>query len=79
MEAAEYAALERVGGFNHRRPLGPTGITPPADARSSYPAALKQTTIAARPQPGTLRGCRPGSPGLKRPQDGCLNNILNLG
>jgi transposase InsO family protein len=47
MEAVEYATLEWVDWFNHRRRLEPTGNIPPAEAEARYYASLNQTAIAA--------------------------------
>jgi transposase InsO family protein len=47
MEAVEYATLEWVDWFNHRRLLEPIGNIPPAEAEANYFAALKENAIAA--------------------------------
>ena len=41
MDAVEYATLEGVDWFNHRRLLEPIGNIPPAEAEANYFAALK--------------------------------------
>ena len=46
-EAVEFAALEWVDWFNHRRLLEPIGNIPPAEAEARYYASLNQTAIAA--------------------------------
>ena len=45
VEAVEFATLERVDWFNHRRLLEPIGNIPPAEAETRYYA---QTEDAAR-------------------------------
>ena len=47
MEAVEYATLEWVGWFNHRRLLEPIGNIPPAEAEANYYAAKENQAIAA--------------------------------
>jgi putative transposase len=46
-EAVEYATLEWVDWFNHRRLLGPIGNIPPAGAEANYYAALETEAMAA--------------------------------
>jgi putative transposase len=46
-EAVEFATLEWVDWFNHRRLLEPIGNIPPAEAEQRYFATLEQTKIAA--------------------------------
>ncbi|WP_336067114.1 IS3 family transposase [Nitratireductor rhodophyticola] len=46
-EAVEFATLEWVDWFNHRRLLEPIGNIPPAEAEEDYYAALDQTAVAA--------------------------------
>ncbi len=46
-EAVEFATLEWVDWFNHRRLLEPIGNIPPAEAEARYFEALDQTKIAA--------------------------------
>tara|TARA_R110001606_G_scaffold127847_1_gene262221 strand:+ start:13519 stop:13938 length:420 start_codon:yes stop_codon:yes gene_type:complete len=60
MDAVEYGILIWVDRFNNRRLLGPIGHIPPAEAETNYYAALKETAIAALPQPNCLRGYRAG-------------------
>lgn len=47
MDAVEYATLEWVDWFNHRRLLEPIGNIPPAEAEANYFAVLKENAIAA--------------------------------
>jgi len=47
LDAVEYATLEWVDWFNHRRLLEPIGNIPPAEAEENYYAALEQEKIAA--------------------------------
>ena len=47
LDAVEYATLEWVDWFNHRRLLEPIGNIPPAEAEANYYAALEQDEIAA--------------------------------
>jgi putative transposase len=46
-EAVEFATLQWVDWFNHRRLLEPIGNIPPAEAEQRYFAMLKQPKIAA--------------------------------
>jgi transposase InsO family protein len=46
-EAVEYATLEWVDWFNHRRLLEPIGNIPPAEAEANYYAALETEAMAA--------------------------------
>ena len=46
-EAVEYATLEWVDWFNHRRLLEPIGNIPPAEAEAQYHAALSAMDVAA--------------------------------
>ena len=46
-EAVEFATLEWVDWFNHRRLLEPIGNVPPAEAEDRYYAMLEQTPMAA--------------------------------
>ena len=46
-EAVEFATLEWVDWFNHRRLLQPIGNIPPAEAEDHYYAMLEQTPMAA--------------------------------
>jgi putative transposase len=47
LEAVEYATLEWVDWFNHRRLLEPIGNLPPAEAEARFYAALKEPALAA--------------------------------
>ena len=47
LEAVEYATLEWVDWFNHRRLLEPIGNIPPAEAEAAYYASLEELRIAA--------------------------------
>jgi putative transposase len=47
LEAVEFATLEWVDWFNHRRLLEPIGNIPPAEAEQRYFAILDQMKIAA--------------------------------
>lgn len=46
-EAVEYATLEWVDWFNHRRLLEPIGNIPPAEAEDQYYAAADKIDMAA--------------------------------
>lgn len=46
-EAVEYATLEWVDWYNHRRLLEPIGNVPPAEAEAAFYAALEATPMAA--------------------------------
>ncbi len=46
-EAVEYATLEWVDWFNHRRLLEPIGNIPPAEAEEQYYAAITALDVAA--------------------------------
>jgi putative transposase len=47
LEAIEFAALEWVHWFNHRRLLEPIGFVPPAEAEAAFYDALENAPIAA--------------------------------
>ena len=47
VDAVEFATLEWVDWFNHRRLLEPIGNIPPAEAEARYYAALEQPALAA--------------------------------
>ena len=47
MEAVEYATLEWVDWFNHRRLMGPLGHVPPAEYESMYYRQLDESATAA--------------------------------
>ena len=47
LEAVEFATLEWVDWFNHRRLLEPIGNMPPAEAEEHYYAQLQETPLAA--------------------------------
>jgi putative transposase len=46
-EAVEFATLEWVDWFNHRRLLEPIGNIPPAEAEAAYYAQIEPTLVAA--------------------------------
>lgn len=46
-EAVEFATLESVDGFNHRRLLEPISNIPPAEAETNYYAMLEPPAMAA--------------------------------
>ena len=46
-EAVEYATLDWVDRFNNRRPLGPIGNIPPAEAEANHYAASENLDMAA--------------------------------
>jgi len=47
IDAIEYATLERVDWFNHRRLLEPLGNIPPAELEQAYYRQLEELAIAA--------------------------------
>ena len=47
LEAVEFATLEWVDWFNHRRLLEPIGYVPPAEAETAYHNALETADMAA--------------------------------
>lgn len=47
LEAVEFATLEWVHWFNHRRLLGPIGHVPPAEAEARLQAQLEDAAMAA--------------------------------
>ena len=47
LEAVEFATLEWVDWFNHRRLLEPIGNVPPAQAEEHYYAQLQEIALAA--------------------------------
>ena len=61
IEAVEFATLEWVDGFNHRRLLEPIGNIPPAEAEATFYAALEQPAMAAYLKPNSIRNSRRGS------------------
>jgi putative transposase len=46
-EAVEYATLEWVDWYNHRRLLAPIGNVPPAEAEARYYANVGDQALAA--------------------------------
>ena len=60
--AVELAALERLDRSNHRRPLGPIGNAPPAEAEARCCAQAEVQALSARVKPHSLRETRYGSP-----------------
>ena len=60
-EAVEYATLEWVDWFNHRRLLEPIGNIPPAEAEELYYAAADNIDMAAGLTSNGLRQTRGGS------------------
>jgi len=63
LEAVEYATLEWVDWFNHRRLLEPIGNIPPAEREATYHHSSSQVPMAARLKPGALQKNRGGSAG----------------
>jgi len=61
LEAVEFATLEWVDWFNHRRLLEPIGNIPPAEAEALYYAAQDNLILAACLKPNSLRESRGGS------------------
>ena len=59
-EAVEYATLEWVGWFNHRRLLEAIGNIPPAEAEAQYHAVARTTSISQRDSHPTASG-KPGA------------------
>jgi transposase InsO family protein len=47
LEAVEWATLDRVDWYNHRRLLEPIGHVPPAEAEARYYQSLEETAPAA--------------------------------
>ena len=47
LEAVEFATLEWVDWFNHRRPLEPIGNISPAEAEARYYAQTEHVAMAA--------------------------------
>jgi transposase InsO family protein len=47
LEAVEYATVEWVDWFNHRRPLERIGNMPPAEAEARYHARLEEPALVA--------------------------------
>ena len=60
-EAVEFATLEWVDWFNHRRLLEPIGNIPPAEAEDRYYAMAQRPAMAALLKPNSLRQTRGGS------------------
>jgi putative transposase len=61
LETVEYAALEWVDWFNHRRLLDPIGNVPSAAFEASYYHSMGQLPMAAQLKLGALRKSRGGS------------------
>jgi putative transposase len=61
-EAVEFATLEWVDWFNHRRLLEPIGNIPPAEAEQRYYTVLEQSKIAADLTESASGKPRGGSP-----------------
>jgi hypothetical protein len=64
-EAVEFATLECVDWFNHRRLPEPIGNIPPAGAEENYYAMLDEIPMAAQLKPNSLRQSRGGSLAFK--------------
>ena len=47
LEAVEWATLEWVDWYNHRRLLEPIGHVPPAEVEARYHASPEETALAA--------------------------------
>ena len=47
LEAVEFATLDGVDWFNHRRLLEPIGFVPPAEAQAVFYAQLDNLAVAA--------------------------------
>jgi transposase InsO family protein len=47
LEAVEFATLQWVDWFNHRRLLEPIGNIPPAEAEARFYAELETSAVAA--------------------------------
>ena len=47
LDNVEYAVLEWVDWFNHRRLMGPIGNIPPAEAEQRYYASLERPALVA--------------------------------
>jgi hypothetical protein len=67
LEAVEFATLEWVDCFNHRRLLEPIGNIPTAEAEALYYAAQQNRRLAAKLKPNSLRQTRGGSDPLDTP------------
>jgi len=63
LEAVEYATLEWVDGFNHRRLPAPIGNVPPAELELAYHRRQSESALAARLKHRRLGKTRGGSPG----------------
>jgi len=61
LEAVEFATLEWVDWFNHRRLLGPIGHVPPAEAEAVYYEQIDMQQQAAQLKPTSLRETRGAS------------------
>jgi hypothetical protein len=68
-EAVEYATLEWVDWFNHRRLLEPIGNVPPAEAEARYyprPRGSRRASAVARLWSAGVRSCRAAAAGRDR-------------
>jgi hypothetical protein len=61
LDAVEYATLEWVDWFNHRRSLGPICNVPPAELERAYYRQKEESAIAAWLNANSLRKTRGGS------------------
>ena len=66
LDQVEYATLEYVDWFNHRRLLGPIGDIPPAEREANYHLEHAPAQVAGVKQ-NTLRQTRGGSDFRRRP------------
>ena len=63
-EAVEFATLEWVAWFNHRRLLEPIGNVPPAEAEARYYAQAKVQALRCKPwppDPNQIASRKPGA------------------
>jgi transposase InsO family protein len=61
LKAVEFATLERVAWFNHRKLLEPIGNIPPAEAETRYYTTLETQAAAASLKPTSLQQTRRSS------------------
>jgi hypothetical protein len=66
LEAVEYATLDWVDWYNHRRLLEPIGNMPPAEAEARYYAQLETPAMAACLKLTGLRQTQGGSRASRR-------------
>ena len=76
-EAVEPATLHRGRWCNHRRLFEPLGHVPPAAFEAHYSHPLRESAMAPRPKPISLRDSRDGSPDDRDPMASAGNGRVD--